>query len=64
MNEVNFWLGKIHLEGKDYFQGMKAFESVSDKNMEKDIIAVKTKTFRACYGHRNVEATERCVPER
>jgi hypothetical protein len=46
MDEVNYWLGRIHFEGKDFFQGMKAFESV-DKKMEKDVTLVKTTAFAA-----------------
>jgi hypothetical protein len=45
MDEVNYWLGRIHLEGKDFFQGMKTFESIGDKKMEKDITAVKVKAL-------------------
>ncbi|RAW00731.1 ABC transporter substrate-binding protein [Pseudochryseolinea flava] len=47
INEVNFWLGKIHLEGKDYFQGLKSLEAIRDKDMEKDIMALKEKTLSA-----------------
>ena len=31
MDEVNFWLGKIHLDEKDYFQGIKVFNTIHDK---------------------------------
>ncbi len=41
MNEVNFWLGKIYFDDKDYFQGLKTFAALTDKAFEKDIIAVK-----------------------
>jgi tetratricopeptide (TPR) repeat protein len=39
--EVNFWLGKIHFANRDYFQGLKTFESIQDKKYEKDIETVK-----------------------
>jgi tetratricopeptide (TPR) repeat protein len=39
--EVNFWLGKIHFANRDYFQGLKMFESIQDKKFEKDIESVK-----------------------
>lgn len=42
MNEVNFWLGKIHFENHDYFQGFKTFDLIKDKNFDKDIETVKT----------------------
>ena len=42
MNEVNFWLGRIHFSNRDYFQGLKMFAAISDKKFEKDIDAVKT----------------------
>src|SRR5688572_7414220 len=35
--EVNFWLGKIHFDNRDYFQGLKMFSSIEDKKFEKDI---------------------------
>ncbi|HEY0654645.1 MAG TPA: hypothetical protein VGD65_16025 [Chryseosolibacter sp.] len=42
MSEVNFWLGKILFENKDYFQAMKTLALISDKNFEKDVEALKT----------------------
>ncbi len=42
INEVNFWLGKIHLENKDYFQGLKFLTSVQDKGFDKDIQSIKS----------------------
>jgi hypothetical protein len=39
--EVNFWLGKIHFDNRDYFQGLKIYESIQDKKFEKDIESVK-----------------------
>lgn len=40
-SEVNFWLGKILFENKDYFQAMKTLSLITDKNFEKDIEALK-----------------------
>src|SRR5690606_12315353 len=42
INEVNFWLGKIYLDDRDYFQGIKMFASINDKKFQKDIDAAKT----------------------
>lgn len=42
MPEVNFWLGKIHFDNHDYFQGLKVFSAIQDKKFEKDIEAVKS----------------------
>src|SRR5688572_17970910 len=28
LDEVNFWLGKIHMENGDYFQGLKVFQTL------------------------------------
>lgn len=39
--EVNFWLGKIHFDNRDYFQGLKMFTSIHDKKFEKDIADIK-----------------------
>jgi tetratricopeptide (TPR) repeat protein len=42
LDEVNFWLGKIHFDNRDYFQGLKVFSSIADKKFEKDIEAAKS----------------------
>jgi hypothetical protein len=41
LNEVNFWLGKIHFDNRDYFQGLRIFAAIQDKKFEKDIEAIK-----------------------
>jgi hypothetical protein len=41
LDEVNFWLGQIHFENRDYFQGLKTFAIIQDKKFEKDIEAAK-----------------------
>jgi len=46
MDEVNFWLGKIHLETKDYFQGLKLLNTIQDKKFQPDITALKQKTLK------------------
>ncbi|MBL0740126.1 ABC transporter substrate-binding protein [Chryseolinea lacunae] len=43
MDEVNFWLGKINMEDKDYFQGLKMFALLQDKKIQQDAEAVKAK---------------------
>src|SRR5688572_11626281 len=30
LDEVNFWLGKIHFDNRDYFQGLKVFSYIAD----------------------------------
>lgn len=45
MDEVNFWLAKIHFENKDYFQAMKILSTIQDKKMQKDIEALKTESL-------------------
>ncbi len=42
MDDVSFWMGRIHFENGDYFQGMKELNSIGDKRFEKDVDAVKT----------------------
>lgn len=46
MDDVNFWLGKIHLEIKDYFQGLKLLNAIQDKKFQPEITALKQKTLR------------------
>lgn len=41
MDEVNFWIGKIHLDDRDYFQGLKVFSVIQDKKIQQDIEGVK-----------------------
>ena len=41
MDEVNFWLGKIHLDDRDYFQGLKVFSTIQDKKIQQDIEGAK-----------------------
>ncbi|MBT1704938.1 ABC transporter substrate-binding protein [Chryseosolibacter indicus] len=41
INEVNFWLAKIHFDNGDYFQGLKTLQAIEDKKFEKDISALK-----------------------
>jgi tetratricopeptide (TPR) repeat protein len=45
MDEVNFWLGKIHLEAKDYFQGLKLLATIKDPKVQADAEALKTKAL-------------------
>jgi tetratricopeptide (TPR) repeat protein len=45
MDEVNYWVGKIHLEDRDYFQGLKVLSTVQDKKIQADIDALKLKTL-------------------
>jgi hypothetical protein len=43
MDDVNFWLAKIHFENKDYFQGLKVANSIQDKKLQQDIVSLKQK---------------------
>jgi hypothetical protein len=45
MDEVNFWIGKINFEDKDYFQGLKVMSGIQDKNLQIVIESTKTKTL-------------------
>ncbi|HZB15331.1 MAG TPA: hypothetical protein VE467_19990 [Chryseolinea sp.] len=41
IDDVNFWIGKIHLDDRDYFQALKVFSTVKDKSVQQDIDGVK-----------------------
>lgn len=41
MDEVNFWLGKILLDERDYFQGLKMLSTIQDRKMQQDIDGAK-----------------------
>ncbi len=46
MDEVNFWLAKLHMDNRDYFQGMKVLSSIHDKKMDRDIQALKATSLK------------------
>ena len=50
MDEVNFWMGKIHLDERDYFQALKIFATVQDKKIQQDINAAKRTALSVDYG--------------
>jgi ABC-type branched-subunit amino acid transport system substrate-binding protein len=45
MDEVNFWIGKINMEDRDYFQGLKVWSSIQDKTLLPLIETQKTKSL-------------------
>lgn len=63
INEVNFWLGKIYLEAKDYFQGLKSLEAIRDKNLEKDVMALKEKTLSAVGDIETLKRLQEAYPK-
>ena len=47
MDEVNFWLGKILLDERDYFQGLKMLSAIQDRKMQQDIEGIKVTALKA-----------------
>ncbi|MEJ1239612.1 ABC transporter substrate-binding protein [Chryseolinea sp. T2] len=45
MDEVNFWIGKINMEDRDYFQGLKVWSTIQDKSLQPLIEQLKTKSI-------------------
>jgi len=45
-DEVKFWIGKINLENKDYFQGLKVFSTIRDKDLTVVAESEKEKNFK------------------
>lgn len=41
MDEVNLWLGKIHFDDRDYFQGLRVLSLIQDKKLQQDISGIK-----------------------
>ncbi len=41
MSEVDFWLGRIHMDDKEYFQGLKVWSSITNPAIKKDIDGYK-----------------------
>ena len=44
-DEVKFWIGKINLENKDYFQGLKVLSSIQDNNLQQVVESEKKKNI-------------------
>ena len=42
INEVHFWIARLHMDNKDYFQGLKTLSSITDKKMQSDIDNMKS----------------------
>ena len=47
IDEVNFWLGKIFMENKDYFQGLRLLSAIQDKKIQTNIAVMKTQAISA-----------------
>jgi hypothetical protein len=47
MDEVNFWIGKIHFDDRDYFQGLKVFAAIQDKKIQEDVAGVKMTALKS-----------------
>jgi tetratricopeptide (TPR) repeat protein len=45
MEEVNFWMGRIMLESKDYFQGLKILSNIHDTKLQLVINTVEQKAL-------------------
>lgn len=41
MSEVDFWLGRIHMDNKEYFQGLKIWSSINNPTIQKSIEGYK-----------------------
>lgn len=46
MDEVNYWLARIHMDNRDYFQGLKILSNINDKKFQQDIQALKAVSLR------------------
>ena len=64
MDEVNFWIGKINLEDKDYFQGLKMLSLVQDKNLQPSIEAMKAKSISEVTDVETLKMMREEYPER
>ncbi|MEX2336748.1 MAG: ABC transporter substrate-binding protein [Fulvivirga sp.] len=45
IEEVNFWLGKIYFENKEYNQGLNILKEIRDKAFKEDVYNLKYHTF-------------------
>jgi hypothetical protein len=45
IDDVNFWLAKIYLENKDYFQGLKIASAIQDKKLQQDLTLIKQQSI-------------------
>ncbi len=40
-DDVNYWLGKVYMDNREYFQGLNSWKSVKNPTVQKDINGVK-----------------------
>ena len=45
MDEVNFWIGKINMEDRDYFQGLKVWSTIKDKSIQRLIESLEASSL-------------------
>lgn len=45
MEEVNFWLGKIHMDNREYFQGLSTWRTIKSQAIQNDITGLKQQTL-------------------
>lgn len=45
IDEVNFWIGKINLETRDYFQGLRVWSGIKDKSLQPLMDDLKAKSL-------------------
>lgn len=45
MNEVDYWLGLVHVKNGDYFQAFRVFSTIADRKFQKDIDDAKKKVL-------------------
>lgn len=45
MDEVNFWIGKINMEDREYFQALKVWSTIQDKGLQSLVESLKTKSL-------------------
>lgn len=45
IDEVKYWIGKINLENKDYFQGLKILSTIEDNSFQKSVTYLKKQSI-------------------
>jgi tetratricopeptide (TPR) repeat protein len=46
LDDVNLWLGKIYMDQRDYFQGLKVLSTIQDKKFEGEIEGIKAQALK------------------
>ncbi len=63
IDEVNFWLARIHFDGKEYYRAMAILNAINNKSMLDDIAALKQNYFSRVNSLESIEMLHKEFPD-